>query len=321
MPGRHQLRRRPLHPPVRVGDRLRQSVGVLRRPAQADNPHQAAVAPGARQSRAERRDVHELASGLGNATAIPLLIEGQQSFRRTFLSAVYQAASSHGAVSDTTRTDCGPPGGYLPPPRRRAQLHSTPCWPIRSSGPGPCGVWAAELAPERADLAPGALGADLGYLGALAASAAMRAAVSRRSQRPGHRRRGAFADARPAGLGPGQAEPHGRTPGHRTMTWSGSRPVGRWKLPTGDLLRGDAIRCLAGDDHRTAEWQVRGSCARLASASRVEDTDPYRDCYGPAATSRLSGASSPSGSEAFADAWAEIGARLSPPTRPPSRPG
>ena len=59
MPGRHQLRRRPVHPPVPGGDRLRQPVGVLRRPAQTDHPHQRPPAAGDRRPARSRDARHE----------------------------------------------------------------------------------------------------------------------------------------------------------------------------------------------------------------------------------------------------------------------
>ena len=253
-------------------------------------------------------DFRELASGRGSAAAMQLLVDGQRTLRRTFLTAVYQAASSHGAVSDTTRTDLRAAWGVLAAaeaerPAAFASVLDHPfvrAWAVRCLGR------LQELTPERAEPQPGALRADLGYLGALAASAAIRAGVAAEVSVPVLDGAVPLPTLGRLVLGPGQT---GLTAVRLVMDDDVVRfqaGADGWKLATGDLIRGDADPLLAGDDHRTAEWQVTRILRAPGVSVALEDGDPYRDCYGPAATSRLSSAQFGEWQEAFTDAWAEI---------------
>ena len=237
-----------------------------------------------------------------------LLVDGQRTLRRTFLTAVYQAASSHGAVSDTTRTDLRAAWGVLAAaeaerPAAFASVLDHPfvrAWAVRCLGR------LQELTPEPAEPQPGALRADLGYLGALAASAAIRAGVAAEVSVPVLDGAVPLPTLGRLVLGPGQT---GLTAVRLVMDDDVVRfqaGADGWKLATGDLIRGDADPLLAGDDHRTAEWQVTRILRAPGVSVALEDGDPYRDCYGPAATSRLSSAQFGEWQEAFTDAWAKI---------------
>ncbi len=117
-------------------------------------------------------DFRDLASGRGSAAAVHQLIDGQRTLRRTLLMAVYQAANAR------RRGRCGPH-------RLRA------AWDVLAAVDAEhpealdrvldhpfVRFWAVRCYRPALHHRSSAPGADLGYLSALAASAAVRAGVA-----------------------------------------------------------------------------------------------------------------------------------------------
>jgi uncharacterized protein len=254
------------------------------------------------------QDFRELASGRGSASAVRQLINGQRSLRRTLVTSLYQTASSHAAVSDTARADLRAAWAVLAAveaehPEALIQVLDYPfvrSWAVRCLGQ------LQALASERAEIRAAALGADLGYLGALAAAAAIRAGVLAEVSVPVMDGGVPLPTLGRLSLGPGQG---GLTSARLTI----DRDVvqfqageDRWRLATSAMIRGDIYPLPASDKHQVAQWQV----ARVLRASGVsvlfEDDDPNRDCYGPGAAPRLSSDRLSEWQRTFADAWTEI---------------
>jgi uncharacterized protein len=254
------------------------------------------------------QDFRELASGRGSASAVRQLINGQRSLRRTLVTSLYQTASSHAAVSDTARADLRAAWAVLAAveaehPEALIQVLDYPfvrSWAVRCLGQ------LQALASGRAEIRAAALGADLGYLGALAAAAAIRAGAVAEVSVPVMDGGVPLPTLGRLSLGPGQG---GLTSARLTI----DRDVvqfqageDRWRLATSAMIRGDIYPPPASDNHQMAQWQV----ARVLRASGVsvlfEDDDPNRDCYGPGAAPRLSNDQLSEWQRTFADAWTEI---------------
>src|SRR6201996_1068361 len=125
-------------------------------------------------------DFLSLASGPGSESAVLQLMDGQRTLRRTLLTAVHQAANPHATVSNELRARLRAAWDVLlaveaesPEALDRVLNHPfTRLWAVRCLG---------QLQPPHAGSTDGpaaSLSADLGYLSALAASAAIRARVN-----------------------------------------------------------------------------------------------------------------------------------------------
>ena len=256
-------------------------------------------------------DFRELASGYGRAAAIRQLIDGQRTLRRTLLMAVYQAANAHTDVSDATRTGLRAAWSTLAAvdaehPEALGRVLDHPfvrSWAVR------CLDRLQTLKSGRAVPRTRTLEADLGYLSALAATAAVRAGVTAELTVP------VVDGVMPLPtlgcliLDADQAE-------QATARLIIDRDTVRiqvggdgWKLAAGDLARRDVDPVLAGDDARTAEWQATRTLHAPGIEVALEDGDPYRDCFGPKAAARLSRAQFAAWQHDFEKAWAEIETR------------
>jgi uncharacterized protein len=253
-------------------------------------------------------DFLSLASGQGSASALQKLIDGQRTLRRTLVTAVYQAANSHAAVSTGARARLRVAWGVLaaveaecPTALDRVLNHPfTRLWAVRSLG---------RLQIPHSGSAGGlgqAISADLDYLSALAASAAARAGVAAELSVPLIDGAVLLPTIGRLVVGPEHAElrtAHLIVDGDVVQFQVGED---WWKLAINDLLRADAAPLQVGDDRRSAEWRPNRFLQAAELSVAIEDGDPFRDCYGSAVTPPLSGEQFADWQRAFAGAWAEI---------------
>jgi uncharacterized protein len=290
-----------INPSVYCADLLKLVTHIRQRLPRVPAPHELPDA-----------DFRELASGHGSAAAVGQLLNGQRTLRRTLLMAVYQAANGHAGVGDAARTglrtawsvlatvDTEQPGALI-----RVLDHSfLRPWAVR------CLERLQALRSGGADSRLVALDADLGYLSALAAAAAVRSGLAAELDVPVVNQVLALPTLGRLVLGPGQAEV-------ATARLAVDRDVirirlggGRWKLTVSDLNSGDADQALVGDDDHPVEWQpIRTLRAAAGLSVALDDSDPYRDCFGPTAAPRLSREQHARWQRDFEDAWAEIETR------------
>jgi uncharacterized protein len=252
------------------------------------------------QHEMSEEDFRELASGRGGASAVRQLIGGQQSLRRGLLMAVHQAASAPVAVDHAART--------------RLQV----AWEVLSTvdaehpealdrvlGHPFVRMWAVRCLDQLESPVP-ASGADLGYLSALAAAAAVQAGTPAELTVPVIDGAVLLPTIGRLVLGP---EPARRATAHVIVDGDAVRFLAGddgWKLAISDMVGANADPVLAGDDHRTAEWQPTRRLWAGDVSVAIEDADPFRDCFGPAVLPPLSGAQFASWQRDFSGAWAEL---------------
>lgn len=245
-------------------------------------------------------DFRGLASGAGSASAVRELIDGQRTLRRALLTVVYRAASTDAAVDNAVRA------------RLRAAWNLLSV--VDTEHPDALDLvlrhpfvrlWAARCLGQLESPAP-AVGADLDYLSALAASAAIRAGITADVSVP----ISAGAVLLPT-IGRLVVEPDQPEVTIAHLTVDGEAVQFRvgddwWKLAISDMFGSNADPVLAGDDHRTAEWQPTRFLRAGGVTVAIEDADPFRDCYGSAVLPALSGAQFANWQRDFRAAWAEI---------------
>jgi uncharacterized protein len=228
------------------------------------------------------------------------LVDGQQSLRRALLMAVNQAASTHAAVDSATRTRLRAAWDVLSAvdtehPDVLDQVLSHPF--VR--------LWAVRCL-SQLESPSSALAADLDYLSALAATAAVRAGITAELSVP-------IIDG--AVLLPtiGRLVTGSGRAGHATAHLVIEVDVVQflagddgWKLTTTEMFKSGTIPVLADDDRRAAEWHPTRRLWAGEVSVALEDTDPFRDCYGSNALPRLSSAQFAAWQQAFKAAWAEI---------------
>jgi uncharacterized protein len=245
-------------------------------------------------------DFGSLASGGGSASAVRQLVDGQQSLRRALLMAVNEAATRYVFVDNAARTRLHAAWDVL-----AAVDTENPDALDRVLGHPFVRLWAVRcLGQLESPLSTPV--ADLDYLSALAAAAAIRAGSTGELSVP-------IIDGvvlLPT-IGRMVAGPHwaGRRIAHLIIEGDVVQfMVGDdiWKLATSDMLRSDADPVLVGDDRRTAEWHPTRRLWAGEVSVALEDADPLRDCYGSAAIPPLSGAQFAAWQQAFNAAWAEI---------------
>jgi uncharacterized protein len=256
-----------------------------------------------------------LAAGFGDGPDLAQLAEAQRDLSRQLLAGVFQAATAAGRalppplVADTdaawtlvTKIDQDQPAvldSVLAHPYLRA-------WAVR------CLVGLREP-PARQAGSPATAGhgpaADLGHLGAVAITAAIRAGLDAVTAMtviddcvhlPGlGRLKIARADAPPA---PAQEPARAVVDLARDIiTISG--PTGSWELSRSAVLALAPAALPAGPAGPAAEWQPLRTLTVPGLSVALEDTDPYRDCHQWPASSRLSAAEHRRWQRQFADAW------------------
>ena len=272
-------------------------------------------------------DFRALAAGFGTASAIEHLVETQRSLRRALLTAVYQSAEAADipgmSVLDLqtawdllTRIDADNPdvlADVLGHPYVRV-------WAVR------CLEQLRMPLGESARGVP-ALAADIGHLGAIAVTAAIRSGASARITVPV--RDGAVhlpalgrlvispaelpsrGEQQPA---PALASVLDPAPALVTATVKVAGDLvtvrttdGQWTLSRRDLL----ARQPVDTDLGSACWQPVRTLTAPGISIALEDTDPYRDCHQWAAAPRLTGAELADWQRAFREAWAQLGREYS----------
>jgi len=257
-----------------------------------------------------------LAAGFGDGSDMAQLAEAQRGLSRQLLAGVFQAATAAGRalspplIADTdaawilvTKIDQDHPGALdsvLAHPYLRA-------WAVR------CLVQLRELpagGQTRSPVTAGrGLAADLGHLGAVAVTAAIRAGLDAVTATPVTddcvhlpglgRLKITRADAPPAaGQQPGRAVVD---LARDTITIAGG--TGRWELSRSAVLALTPATLPASPAGPAAEWQPVRTLTAPGLSVALEDTDPYRDCHQWPASARLSAAEHGRWQRQFGDAW------------------
>jgi uncharacterized protein len=251
-----------------------------------------------------------LAAGLGGARAIGNLAQAQRSMRRALVTAVHQAAGAAGVPgSDAlnlqaswdllTRID-------RDNPRVLARVLGHPyvrVWAVRC-------LDQLKSATGRARGAVG-LAADLGHLGAIAATTAIRSGVEANITVPVLA--GAVHLPTLGRLDVGDArsspEPDGDTAPLDTATVEAGH--GAVTVRTKDLQcrldRSELLTRRARAGAAPGRWQPVRRLTAPGISVTLEDTDPYRDCHQWTAAPRLADAELAEWQRLFRGAWAEIG--------------
>jgi uncharacterized protein len=301
------------NPSVYCADLLKLITHVRRR-----LPRVAAGPPPGRTHVLDGADFQALAAGFGSAAAVAQLIEGQRSLRRVLLGAVYQEGSTSPATSETVKAALRSAWTVLTTidqdrPEALDGVLSHPyirVWAVRCLQQLKL-AWAGDADDEQAADA-GALAADLGHLGAIAAVAAIRAGVSAHVTVPlidhavhlptlGRLTVGRTDSVRPAGPEPGAVTVD--VTGDAIRIRAGQSG---WALALADRPVGEPSAVTLAGDGGSAEWQpvrmLRAPGLRVA----LEDTDPYRDCRQWRAAPRLTEPEFSQWQRCFQDAWQVI---------------
>ena len=275
--------------------------------------HPAAATPGLPTHALAAADLTALAAGTGSAAAMAGLADAQRSLLRAMLGSVYQAATTrprHAAAdlraawSVLTALDQTQPqalGMVLRHPFVRVWARN--CLELLRPA-----LARPEGHPTRT--AQGTV-ADLGYLCAIAAAAAVRARVPATLSVPvvdnavhlptlGRLSLGASPDSPPAD---GELNSATVKVLSDTVTIQAGRAI--CTLGIADLLSG---KPGAGTgDGRTGAWQPVRMLRAPGICVALEDTDPYRDCHPWPAAARLDDAEFARWQAVFQEAWQEIG--------------
>jgi uncharacterized protein len=252
------------------------------------------------------RDFRDLATGFGGADAVAQLIKAQESLRRALVAAVYQAGSASAAVPEAVRQALRDAWTVL-----AAVDQSQPRVLNEVLGHPYVRVWAVRCLeqlrqPALAD-GPGAglryssgLARDLGYLGAIATVAAVRASAPAKVTVP-------VLD------GAVYLPALGRLVLQTEAATEASQPDGRIAMVVVD---GGAIAIQVGDhswtldiaslENRSPHWEAVRKLQAPGIRVAVEDTDPYRDCHQWPAAPRLSDTEFARWDQSFQDAWRTI---------------
>jgi uncharacterized protein len=256
-------------------------------------------------------DLEALAAGTGGAAVMTQLAGAQQSLLRAMLGSVYQAASTRAAAAGLpglnaawsllTRLDRTQPkalGAVLRHPYVRV-------WAMR------CLEQLSASAARPPAENPAGLAADLGYLGAIAAAAAVRARIQATVTVPVA---GAAVHLPTLGLLTLAAPHDGRcAEGARqtaTVTVTGDAVIiesryGSRALKIRDLLTYEPG--TATDAGAAGDWQPVRLLRAPGLCVTLEDTDPYRDCHQWPAAPRLADSEFGRWHGLFGVAWQQIG--------------
>ncbi len=277
------------HPSVFCSDLLKLITHVEQRLPQVSAHHEMA-----------EEDFRGLASGCGSPEAVQQLIDGQRSLRRGLLMAVNQAVSTQAVVSNAARTRLRAAWEVL-----SAVDAERPEALDRMLGHPFVRVWAVRCLGQLESPAA-TLGAELDYLSALAASAAIQAGIRAEISVPIIDGAVLLPTIGRLVTGPDQAE---RTAVSLIIDGEVVQFLVAddwWKLAISDMRQSGADPVLVGDDRRTAEWRPIRHLRAGGVSVAIEDADPFRDCYGSAAAAPLSSAQIAQWQQTFAAAWAEI---------------
>jgi uncharacterized protein len=160
---------------------------------------------------------------------------------------------------------------------------------------------------------PRGLAADLGHLGAIAASAAVRAGIPSTVSVPVMDAAVHLPTLGRLAMGPAAAgaPADSAEPGMAAVTIDGETVrilvTGcDWVLGRSAVVSGESFPAPVSGHGRTADWQPVRTMRAAGICVTLEDTDPYRDCHQWAATSRLSEPEFAQWRQSFQDAWQEI---------------
>ena len=269
----------------------------------------------------------QLAAGLGGVDAMAQLTEAQRSLRRALITTVYQAGSTAHLVSGAAQAGMRTAWNVLTKADREQPqaLQRVLGHPYLRTWAVQCLEQLKSLERSAGDLMPVAerLSQDLGHLGAIAASVAVRGNMQARVTVPAAR-----GVVHLPGLGrlvTGD-EATGCSPPSATGPRAARLEVGTesalvcigdtcWQLPRSELLAGTAFEVSAispaaipvpATRGRSGVWQPVRVLSAPGISVTLEDTDPYRDCHHWPAAPRLTGAEVEQWQRQFTAAWQEI---------------
>jgi uncharacterized protein len=271
-------------------------------------PQLAEVQPETRTHMLSGSEFRALAAGFGDATAVAQLVEAQRSLRRVLLGAVYRAGSTSSATSDAVKARLRVAWTLLSAidRQRHEALDAVLAHPYVR-------VWAVRCLEQHNRGSDGrGLAVDLGHLGAIAAVAAIRAAVTAEVTIPVIDAAVHLPTMGRLAIGPVKpARPTGAEPELAAVAWTGNEVVirvgeSRWHMAIADVLAREPSAAVVAGNGRFAEWQP----VRVLRAGRIsvalEDTDPYRDCHQWRAAPRLTDFEFDRWQRHFQDAWRHI---------------
>jgi uncharacterized protein len=236
--------------------------------------------------------IAELAAGYGGADTISRLVQTQRSLRRALLAAVYQRASATASTGTATHDRLLEGWDLLTHVDERApeELESVIAHPYVRT-------WAA-LCLERlgADEAGGPV--DLGYLSAIAMSAAIRAGLDARAEIP-----------------VGSNSLYLPTLGRLVLPLKGSRPTATITTTSGGIVtvtvEGERWQAVSREappglgfgPPADEFWQPVRHLTAPGISVALEDTDPYRDSHQWSAAHRCPDAELARWRQSFGAAW------------------
>jgi uncharacterized protein len=264
------------------------------------------------------QNFRSLAAGFGDGSAMAQLAETQHSLVRGLLGAVYQQAISAPVVPVTVQADLHRSWSLLTAldrehPEALAAALRHPylrVWAVRCLD-----RLAAAAAGVDADAEPAdgsVLAADLRHLGAIAATAAIRAGTGGSATAPVLNAAVHLPALGRLVLGPDQgAWPDEGEPGTATIDVISKAVIVRvgddcWNLDLAGLLAGAAHVIRSAENARLADWQPVRLLDAPGISVALDDIDPYRDCHDWPVASRLTDAEFAQWARMFADAWRMI---------------
>ena len=297
-------------------------------------PEEPADAPGSPTHVISGTHFQALAAGFGDGAAVVQLAEAQRSLLRRLLGAVYREGVTRPAVSAAAKVELRRAWSLLTTlDRERPDALQTVLghpyirvWAMRCLKQLRSAAWHG--AQDQAGRAPG-LVADLGYLGAIAAAAVIRAGTSATVRVPVVHGAVHLPTLGRLAIGPREApgpqeapgpEEAGRdeaarslgeVPGTATVDVADEMVAirlrhSRWTLASSDLLNGAGCPATTADSGRSASWQPLRRLRAPGICVALEDTDPYRDCHQGRAAPRLTDTEYAQWQRQFRDAWREI---------------
>ena len=280
-------------------------------------PGQPPEAAGIRVHVMNDADFRALAAGAGGAGAVDRLVEGQRSLLRGLLDAVYRAARDARAVPAAEQAGLEAAWSLLAAldreyPDTLAAVLSHPylrVWAVRcleQLNLAAAGNYEPQTRSRRD------LGANLGYLGAIAAVGAARAGMGALVTIPvmeaavhlptlGRLVLGIEEEAWPSGPEPEAARVS-------VITNAVIIRVGEscWTLDRTALFAGTAHADAVPGNTRTGEWQPVRMLGAGGFRIALDDIDPYRDCTPWLSAPRLAAAEAARWQSDFQAAWQDI---------------